>query len=107
LPNDNFDLGTTSAPGEYELNDKAHAMLLDKLADQNFAGLTPEIRAELLVYFGGKDTPFKMKKDKKAWAKLQTELEALRNLPAKETVATSSPEQPEMGAQAGSQAVKP
>ena len=56
--------------------------------------LTPEIRAELLGFFGGTDTPFKMKKDKKVWARLQTELEALRNLPSKETVATVSPEQP-------------
>jgi hypothetical protein len=94
LTNDNFDLGTTSAPGEYEMSDAAHAKLLDKLADQGFAGLTPEIRAELLAFFGGTDTPFKMKKDKKAWAKLQTELEALRNLSAKEIVATVSPEQP-------------
>src|SRR5215475_9910614 len=94
LFNDNFDLGTTSAPGEYELNDEAHAKLLNKLSEQDFAGLTPEIRAELLGYFDAKDAQFKMKKDKKAWARLQTELEVLRNLPAKETVATSSLERP-------------
>jgi len=94
LINDNFDLGTTSAPGEYELNDEAHAKLLNKLSEQDFAGLTPEIRGELLGYFGAKDAQFKMKKDKKAWARLQTELEVLRNLPAKETVATSSLERP-------------
>jgi hypothetical protein len=94
LTNDNFDLGTTSAPGEYEMSDAAHAKLLDKLAEQDFAGLTPEIRAELLGFFGGTDTPFKMKKDKKAWTKVQTELDALRNLPSKETVAATSPEQP-------------
>jgi zinc dependent phospholipase C len=90
LTNDNFDLGTTSAPGQYQMSDGAHAKLLDKLADQNFAGMTPEIRAELLGFFGGDDTPFKLKKDKKAWSKLQTELEALRKLPANETVATAS-----------------
>ncbi len=94
LTNDNFDLGTTSAPGEYEMSDAAHAKLLDKLAEQDFSGLTAEIRAELLGFFGGTDTPFKMKKDKKVWARLQTELEALRNLPSKETVATVLPEQP-------------
>lgn len=94
LINDNFDLGKTSAPGDYELNDEAHAKLLNQLSQQSFAGLTPEIRAELLDYFGAKDAQFKMKKDKKAWAKLQTELEALRNLPVKETVATRSAEQP-------------
>lgn len=87
LTNDNFDLGKTSAPGEYGMSDAAHAKLLDSLADQNFAGLTPEIRVELLSFFGGTDTAFKMKKDKKVWAKLQTELESLRNLPSKETVA--------------------
>ena len=88
LTNDNFDLGTTTAPGQYEMSDAAHAKLLDKLARQDFAGLTPEIRTELLSFFGGSDTPFKMKQDKKAWARLQTELEALRNLPSKETVAS-------------------
>jgi hypothetical protein len=91
LTNDNFDLGTTSAPGQYAMSDAAHAKLLDKLADQSFAGLSPEIRAELLGFFGGTDTPFQMKKDKKAWAKLQTELEALRNLTSKETVAAAFP----------------
>lgn len=90
MTNDNFDLGAASAPGEYQLSDNAHAKLLDKLAEQNFAGLTPEIRTELLEFFGAPDTPFKLKKDKKAWTKLQTDLEALRNLPARETVATAS-----------------
>src|SRR5262245_40341367 len=88
LTNDNFDLGTTTAPGQYEMSDAAHAKLLHKLAQQDFAGLTPEIRAELLDFFARPDVPFKMKKDKKAWAKLQTELESLRKLPSKEAVAT-------------------
>jgi len=94
LTNDNFDLGTTSAPGQYHLSDSAHAKLLGTLADQNFAGMTAEIRAELLGFFGGTDTPFKMKKDKKAWAKLQTEIEALRRLPVNETVAAASAAHP-------------
>jgi hypothetical protein len=71
------------------MSDAAHAKLLDKLAQLDFAGLTPEIRAELLGFFARPDVPFKMKKDEKAWAKLQTELESLRNLPSKETVATA------------------
>jgi hypothetical protein len=90
LTNDNFDLGTASAPGQYQLSDSTHAKLLDKLADQKFAGMTPEIRSELLEFFGAPDTPFKLKKDKKAWSKLQTELEALRKLPKNETVAAAS-----------------
>jgi Zinc dependent phospholipase C len=87
LINNNFDLGEVSAPGEYHLSDSTHAKLLDKLAEQKFAGMTPEIRAELLEFFAGTDTPFALKKDKKAWARLQSELEALKSAPAEQKVA--------------------
>ena len=88
LTNDNFDLGTVTAPGQYEMSDEAHAKLLDKLSRQDFAGMTPEIRNELLSFFDSPDTPFKLKEDKKTWARLQTQLESLRNFPSKETVAS-------------------
>jgi Zinc dependent phospholipase C len=88
LTNDNFDLGTFSAPGQYHLSDSAHAKLLDELAGQKFSGTTPEIRKELLAFFGGNDTPFVLKKDKKAWARLQTELNALKNKDQAQTAAT-------------------
>jgi len=87
LVNGNFDLGEVSGPGKYKLSDTTHAKLLDKLADQKFAGMTPEIRAELLDYFTASDTPFAMKKDKKVWAKVQTELEELKRAPAEQKVA--------------------
>jgi len=84
LMNGNFDLGEVSGPGKYRLSDTTHAKLLDKLADQKFSGMTPEIRAELLDYFSASDTPFAMKKDKKLWAKVQTELEELKRAPAEQ-----------------------
>jgi len=84
LMNGNFDLGEVSGPGKYRLSDTTHAKLLDRLADQKFAGMMPEIRAELLDYFSASDTPFAMKKDKKIWAKVQTELEELRRSPAEQ-----------------------
>ena len=89
LTNDNFDLGAVSGPGEYALSDSTHAKWLDQLAEQKFAGMNPEIRAELLDYFGSADTPFAMKKDKKSWAKLQTELEQLKNSPAEQKLASA------------------
>ena len=79
MTNDNFDLGKVSEPGQYHLGDSARAKLLDQLADQKFAGLTPAIRDELLGYFDHPDAPFELKKDKKAWAKLQVELAELKN----------------------------
>jgi hypothetical protein len=87
LVNGNFDLGEVSGPGKYKLSDTTHAKLLDKLADQKFAGMTPKIRAELLDFFSASDTPFAMKKDKKVWAKVQTELEELKRAPAEQKVA--------------------
>ena len=87
LMNGNFDLGEVSGPGKYRLSDTTHAKLLDRLADQKFAGMMPEIRAELLDYFSASDTPFAMKKDKKLWAKVQTELEELKRAPAEQKVA--------------------
>jgi len=89
VSNDNFDLGAVSGPGKYELSDTTHAKLLDQLAEQKFAGATPEIRAELLDFFGASDTPFVMKKDPKVWAKVQTELEELKNAPIEQKTASS------------------
>jgi Zinc dependent phospholipase C len=87
LMNGNFDLGEVSGPGKYRLSDTTHAKLLDRLADQKFAGMMPEIRAELLDYFSASDTPFAMKKDKKLWTKVQTELEELKRAPAEQKAA--------------------
>lgn len=79
MANDNFDLGKVSPPGQYKLGDSTRAKLLDQLAQQNFAGTTQEIRGELLEYFADANTQFAMKKDKKAWAKLQTQLAELKS----------------------------
>ena len=81
LTNSNIDLGEVSAPGQYNLNDTAHARLLDKLEQQKFAGVTPELRAELLNFFGATNTPFVTKKDKKLWTKVRADLEELKNAP--------------------------
>ena len=89
VTNDNFDLGVISGPGKYRLSDTTHAKLLDQLAEQKFAGMTPEIRAELLDFFAATDTPFVMKKDKKVWAKLQTELEELKSTPGEQKTASA------------------
>ena len=79
LPNDNFDLGENSGPGKYRLNDEAHAELLDKLSENRFAGATPELKTELLHFFGEADAPYATKHNAKAWAKVQTELQGLKS----------------------------
>jgi hypothetical protein len=78
LPNDNFDTGGITGPGKYQLNDKAQANLLEALAKQKFSGASPEIRAELLEFFGHPDAPYAMKRKPKDWAKVEANLEQLK-----------------------------
>jgi len=81
LPNNNFDTGTATGPGKYGLNDKAQAKLLDELAKQNFSGASQGIRDELLEFFGHPDVPYAVKRKPKDWAKIQADLEELKNAP--------------------------
>jgi hypothetical protein len=79
LPNDNFDVGEVTGPGIYAMNDNAHAKLLDKLANQKFAGISPELRDELLRFYSEPDAPYSTKRDAKAWTAVQSELAQLKS----------------------------
>ncbi len=79
LPNDNFDVGEATGPGKYAMNDDAHAKLLDKLANQKFAGMSPELRDELMHFYSEPDAPYATKRNPKAWAALQSELALLKS----------------------------
>src|SRR3981189_1761550 len=78
LPNNNFDVGQNTGPGKYRLNDEAHAKLLDKLAEKNFVGATPKVKAELLRFFAEPDAPYATKRNVKAWANVQTQRQQLK-----------------------------
>jgi hypothetical protein len=89
LPNDNFDVGEHTAPGIYRLNDEAHAKLLDELAETKFAGVTPELKTEILHFYANPDAPYATRRNAKAWAKVQAELQQLTSLPPAPVVAGS------------------
>jgi hypothetical protein len=78
LPNENFDTGAITGPGQYRLNDETHAKLLDALAKESFTGASLEVRAELLEFYGHPDAPYATKRKPKDWARVQTELEQLK-----------------------------
>ena len=82
LENDNFDVGETTGPGKYRMNDEAHAALLDKLAETNFASVTSEAKAELLQFYADTNAPYATKRKAKGWAKVQAELVQLQSAPA-------------------------
>jgi len=78
LPNDKFDVGVSTGPGKYRLNDEAHAKLLDRLAEKNFVGAMAEVKAELSRFFAEPDAPYATKRNAKAWARVQTQLQQLK-----------------------------
>lgn len=78
LINDNVDVGAVTGPGEYPLADITYANLMDRLAKNKFADLTPALRADLLSFYQNPDAPNDVKKKKKRWRKLQAEIEQLR-----------------------------
>ena len=65
----------------------AHAELLDRLADQKFAGVSPALLAELETFYADPSLPFVNKKDRKAQARLQSALEQLKGLKKHEVIA--------------------
>jgi hypothetical protein len=79
LPNDNFDVGVRTAPGEYRLNDDAYAELLDHLAEHNFSGLTPELRAEIERFYADPASPNATKRDRRRWSRVQRELAQMKS----------------------------
>ena len=55
LPNYNLDTGKPTEAGDYKLADEAYVHLLDKLAEHRFELVTPELRKEILAFFGRAD----------------------------------------------------
>jgi hypothetical protein len=91
LVNDNFDVGDVTPAGVYRMNDETHAKLLDRLAAQNFADVTPEIRAELLQFYSDPSAPNAIKRKPKDWSKVEAELQALKNAPTRPVTAQTEP----------------
>ena len=81
LENDNFDVGESTGPGKYRLNDEAHATLLDKLTETRFVSINAEAKAELLHFYADPDAPYTTKRNAKAWAKVQAQLRQLQAAP--------------------------
>ncbi len=78
LPNDNFDTGTVTKLGEYNLADKTYAELVDRLAKNHFATVSPELRSVLLDYYGTANVPAVPNKKAGNGVKTLREIDELR-----------------------------
>jgi hypothetical protein len=80
LTNTDFDTGRVTHAGEYVLSDQTYARLLDQLAHHNFDQITPDLRDNILAFYGDPTAPITTKKKPKEWQKTQEELQRLRAL---------------------------
>ncbi len=78
LPDMDFDTGRPTRAGEYLLADKTYAHLLDDLAKHNFDQISPELRQNILTFYGDPNAQVATKKNAKAWKTTQQELDRLK-----------------------------
>ena len=78
LPNRDLDTGQKVKPGAYRLTDKTYAELLKKITAESKRAVPAGLREDILEYYSDPTAPISTKRDKKAWAKLQTELAVLK-----------------------------
>lgn len=79
LPNANFDVGLITGAGGYKLCDRTYAQLLDKLKG-HYAEMPPELRRNVLTFYGDLSAPIATKTDSGEWEKVLRELNELKTV---------------------------
>jgi len=80
LSNIDFDTGKKTKAAEYTLTDASYAKLLAKLSDRKFDRTSPELRENILNFYGDLSAPIETKKDSTAWQAVLTSLDQLKAL---------------------------
>lgn len=78
--NVNLDIGAPSDPGKYKMCDDAYASLVDHLAKERFTDVPQDVRENILAFYKDDSAAISTRKDRRHWAKLQQELEALKKV---------------------------
>ncbi len=79
LDNRDLDTGRPVRAGEYNLADETYAKLVRKLADNDFQGVAPDLRENILAFYSNMDAPIATKQDKDDWRKTLRAIEALKS----------------------------
>lgn len=81
VPDLDLDTGHASLPGTYRLTDETYAKLLGRVTSDN--AMPPiGLRQNILAFYSNPSAPIATKKHPRQWARVQQELEVLRNMPA-------------------------
>jgi hypothetical protein len=82
--NENFDSGEPTLAGKYVGADEAYAKLVGKLAEKQFAGISPALRQNILTFYDGPNPSFSGRptgKEGTGLAKLRQQLDLLKTIP--------------------------
>ncbi len=79
LDNRDLDTGEVTRAGEYGLGDDTYAKLLDKLAENNFAQVTPDLRDNMLAFYSNLNAPIATKRHPERWQKTLAQIEQLKS----------------------------
>jgi hypothetical protein len=78
LVNRDLDTGNLVKPGAYELTDQTYSELLQKITAQPGLPVPPGLRENILAYYSDPNAPISTKKNRKAWERVRSELDILR-----------------------------
>jgi hypothetical protein len=78
LVNRDLDTGNLVKPGAYALTDQTYAELLQKITSRSGLALPSGLRENILAYYSDPNAPIGTKKNGKAWEKVRSELDVLR-----------------------------
>ncbi len=87
LLNENFDTGEPLQAGKYKGADDAYEKLVGKLADRQFAGMSRDVRQNILTFYKDWKPPasaLATGKERERWTKLLGQLDRLRAAPLNE-----------------------
>jgi hypothetical protein len=87
LQNENFDVGAPPQAGKYKGADEAYAKLVGKLAEKQFAGMSTELRQNILGFYQDSNPAISAgstEKESAGRAKLLSQLERMKAIPESE-----------------------
>jgi len=86
LPNRDLDTGELVKPGAYPLTDQTYATLLQRITAEPGRNVPFGIRRDLLAFYSDPNASIVIKRNRKAWSRVQEELATLREMPLREAV---------------------
>ena len=91
LPNCDFDTGNPTKAAEYSLTDDAYAKLLGQLSERKFDKTSPDLRANILLFYSDLSVQIETKKNLSDWNSVLSQLDQLKLVTPVPVVSASLP----------------